>query len=130
MFETTRLVALPVGTAPDGTDVRTLLQLKGGSLAHFALAPGMTSLAVAHRTVEEIWYFLGGTGEMWRRSGEQELIVPVEAGVCLTIPLGTSFQFRSFGCEPLTMVVITMPSWPGPDEACAVKGTWDPTVGR
>ena len=127
-FETKRLPALPTATAPDGTAVRPLLQLNGGSVAHFELAAGQTSKAVAHRTVEEIWYFLNGQGEMWRKSGAQEEIVPVDAGVCLTIPLGTSFQFRSFGKEPLEMVVITMPAWPGPDEAYEVEGTWEPTV--
>jgi mannose-6-phosphate isomerase-like protein (cupin superfamily) len=124
-FESKRLPIQPVDTAPDGTDVRPLLQLKGGSLAHFELPPGAISKAVKHRTVEEIWYFLGGRGEMWRKNGEQEEIVPVESGVCLTIPLGTGFQFRSFGYEPLVMVVVTMPPWPGQGEACEVNGKWD-----
>jgi mannose-6-phosphate isomerase-like protein (cupin superfamily) len=128
-FETTRLPTVPVGTAPDGTAVRPLLQLQGGSLAHFELAAGQTSKAVAHRTVEEIWFFLGGQGEMWRKTRDQEEVVSVAAGVCLTIPLGTSFQFRAIGREPLVMVVITMPPWPGPDEACEVQGIWEPTIG-
>ena len=38
-------------------------------MAHFELPPGETSTAVAHRTVEEVWFFLGGRGEMWRRQG-------------------------------------------------------------
>ena len=53
--------------APDGSDVRVLLSLGGGSMAHFELAPGRVSAAVVHRTVEEIWYVLAGRGEMWRR---------------------------------------------------------------
>jgi mannose-6-phosphate isomerase-like protein (cupin superfamily) len=108
--------------------VRPLLQLKGGSFAHFELAPGKVSKAVAHRTVEEIWYFLRGRGEMWRKADAHEEIVPVEPGVCLTIPLGTSFQFRSIGDVPLEMVVVTMPPWPGEDEAYAVEGEWEATV--
>ncbi len=127
-FETKRLPVRPVATAPDGTDVRPLLQLQAGSFAHFELAPGQTSKAVTHRTVEEIWYVLGGRGEMWRKSGDHEEIVPVDAGVCLTIPLGTSFQFRSFGSEPLAVVAVTMPPWPGPDEAYEVEGRWAPTI--
>ena len=68
-----RLPADPVATAPDGTHVRILPTLAGGSFAHFVLAPGKTSLAVAHRTVEEIWYFLDGRGEIWRRFSDELL---------------------------------------------------------
>ena len=65
---------------------------------------------------------------MWRRQGQREEIVPVEPGVCLTIPLGTDFQFRSFGEEPLAAVGVTMPPWPGEGEAIPVQGKWKPTV--
>ena len=123
-FATMRLPAAPDVAAPDGSDVRVLLGLAGGGLAHFELAPGRTSRAVAHRTVEEIWYFLQGEGEMWRKAGEQEEVVRVEPGVCLTIPLGTQFQFRALGFEPLAAVAVTMPPWPGPDEAYLVEGIW------
>ena len=127
-FATTRVPPAPFGTAPDGTDVRPLLSLSGGSFAHFELPPGSTSFAVTHRTVEEIWFFLGGRGEMWRLQGDQEEVVALDAGVCLTIPLGTRFQFRSFGYAPLTAVVVTMPPWPGGDEAAEVEGKWPSTV--
>ena len=53
-FETKRLPAAPTAVAPDGSDVRVLLELRGGGLAHFELGPGETSVAVRHRTVEEI----------------------------------------------------------------------------
>jgi mannose-6-phosphate isomerase-like protein (cupin superfamily) len=62
-FDTKRLPARPDVVAPDGSAVRALLRLAGGSLAQFELAPGRTSVAVAHRTVEEVWYFLAGRGE-------------------------------------------------------------------
>lgn len=127
-FATKRLPAVRDVVAPDGSDVRVLLSLRGGSMAHFALAPGQTSRAVTHRTVEEIWFFLSGRGEMWRQQGEHEEIVSVEPGVCLTIPLGTRFQFRSLGEEPLTAVAVTMPPWPGEGEAVIVDGPWPPTV--
>ena len=88
----------------------------------------MTSKAVAHRTVEEIWFFLSGRGEMWRKQGEREEIVAVDAGLAVTIPLGTLFQFRTIGDEPLRMVVITMPPWPTTNEAYDVEGKWEPTI--
>jgi mannose-6-phosphate isomerase-like protein (cupin superfamily) len=97
-------------------------------MAHFELAPGRTSKAVAHLTVEEIWFFLSGRGEMWRKQGAREEVVPVGPGVCLTIPLGTHFQLRSFGYELLAAVGVTMPPWPGDDEAYEVEGKWEPTA--
>src|SRR5215471_7307258 len=93
-FTTKRLPAKPDDVAPDGSDVRILLRLEAGSMAHFTIGSGQISSPVTHRTVEEIWFFLSGRGEMWRKRGEQEELVPVEAGICLTIPVGTHFQFR------------------------------------
>jgi len=127
-FGTMRVPVARSAVAPDGSDVRVLLSLKGGGMAHFELAPGQTSTAVTHRTVEEIWVFVSGRGEMWRRQGEREDIVPVEPDVCVTIPLGTHFQFRSFGYEALGALAVTMPPWPGEGEAVVVQGKWRPTV--
>ncbi len=123
-FATKPLPTAPDVTAPDGSNVRILLQLAGGSMAHFELPAGKVSIAVAHRSIEEIWYFLQGEGEMWRKLGEQEEITPVSAGLCITIPVGTHFQFRANGETALTAVAITMPPWPGPDEAYFVTGVW------
>ena len=129
-FDTKRLGVAPDEAAPDGSDVRILLALNGGSMAHFELGPGRTSIAVAHRTVEEVWLVLNGRGEMWRKQGDREEVVPLEPGVCLTLPLGTHFQFRSFGYEPLAAVGVTIPPWPGDDEAFTVPGIWEPSVDR
>jgi mannose-6-phosphate isomerase-like protein (cupin superfamily) len=124
MFETRQLPAKPDVVAPDGSDVRIMLRLAGGSMAHFELPPGGTSMAVAHRSVEEIWYFLGGTGEFWRCLTDHEEVVPIQPSTCISIPLGTHFQFRSFGPEPLAAVGVTMPPWPGDNEAYPVPGKW------
>jgi len=127
-FDTKRLPEARDAIAPDGSDVRILLRLQGGSVAHFELAPGATSIAVCHRTIEEIWYVLSGRGEMWRKQGEREQVVPLEAGVCLTIPVGTHFQFRTTSREPLAAIGVTMPPWPGENEAFEVPGTWSPAA--
>src|SRR5262245_20996028 len=125
-FETRALPALPDTVAPDGSDVRVLLRLGRGSMAHFELAAGRVSRAVAHRAVEEIWYILSGQGEMWRCRGERQETVPLQPGTCLAIPAGTHFQFRAAACGPLTAVSVTMPPWPGPEEAYDVPGAWPP----
>jgi mannose-6-phosphate isomerase-like protein (cupin superfamily) len=127
-FETKTPAAAPDAVAPDGTSVRLLLALAGGSFAHFELPAGAVGRAVAHRTVEEIWYFLAGRGRMWRRSGDEESVVDVAPGVCLTIPLGVHFQFRADPGAPLAFVAVTMPPWPGGEEAFRVVGPWLATI--
>lgn len=114
--------------APDGSEVRLLSSLAGGSMAHFRLGAGQVSHAVRHRTVEEIWFVLSGAGEMWRSAGADEAIVELAAGLSLTIPVGTRFQFRALGDQPLDVIAITMPPWPGDGEADIVAGPWAPKV--
>jgi mannose-6-phosphate isomerase-like protein (cupin superfamily) len=127
-FSTRRISAAPDVIAADGAEVRVLCATAGGSMAVFTLAPGAVAKAVAHRTVEEIWYFIRGQGRMWRRSGHREEITELAAGVSLSIPVGTHFQFRSDGAEPLEAVAVTMPPWPGEGEATIVEGKWPPNV--
>lgn len=128
-FQTMTLPDQMDARAPDGAEVRLLPTLDGrGGMAHFALPAGQVSRAVTHRTVEEIWYFISGRGQMWRQQGERSEIVEVFPGVALTIPLGTRFQFRSTGPEPLAAIGVTMPPWPGEGEAVVVEGIWEPNV--
>jgi mannose-6-phosphate isomerase-like protein (cupin superfamily) len=124
-FDTMSLTAAPVVTAPDGSAVRPLCALPGAaSFAHFELAPGQVSLAVSHATVQEIWYVVAGGGQMWRRDRATEEITELAPGVCLTIPLGTSFQFRA-GPGGLRVVAATVPPWPDdPGEARPEHGPW------
>lgn len=123
-FDTRQLPESPDVIAPDGSDVRVLLRLGRGSMAHFELAPGRVSRAVAHHAVEELWYIVDGQGQMWRRQGERQQTVPLRPGTCLSIPPGTHFQFRASADGPLAAVGVTMPPWPGDGEAYEVPGQW------
>ena len=123
-FATARLPADPTVVAPDGSDVRVLVGLPGGSMAHFELGAGKVSLAVTHRTVDEVWFVLAGAGEMWRKQGGREEVVALQPGVCLTIPVGTHFQFRASASQSVAVVAVTMPPWPGEPEAVMVQGHW------
>ena len=125
---TKSLPAEPDVIAPDGSDVRILLRTERGSTAHFELGAGRTSLAIRHRTVEEVWFFVSGRGQMWRRTPDgEERVDEVSPGVSLDIPVGTSFQLRTIGDEPLAAVGTTMPPWPNDDaEAIPVDGPWPP----
>jgi mannose-6-phosphate isomerase-like protein (cupin superfamily) len=127
----TFLTDAPSVRAPDGSEVRPLCTIAGlGSFAHFTLQPGETAKAVSHATVQEIWFVTGGTGQMWRQQeGREPIVTVLRTGVCLTIPLGTRFQFRADAPgEPLTVVAVTMPPWPDDDEheARREEGPWTP----
>jgi mannose-6-phosphate isomerase-like protein (cupin superfamily) len=128
MFLTKALGSKPDAKAPDGSEVRLLLQMTRGSMAHFTLNPREVSRAVAHKSIEEIWYFVRGKGRMWRLLRDSAQVVEVYPGVSITIPTGAKFQFRNDGDEPLEAIGVTMPPWPGADEAFQVEGLWEATV--
>lgn len=120
-------IALPNAlrvTAPDGSQVDILAACARGSMARFTLDAGLVSKAVRHRTVEELWYIAAGSGEMWRSDGTSSEIVALHPGVSLSIAAGVSFQFRSHGPGALEAIGVTMPPWPGMDEADFVPGFW------
>ena len=124
-MQTARLPEDYTVLAPDGSEIRELVQTSGGSMVHCTLPPGAVSMAVAHRTVEEVWHFISGRGRVWRKSGDREMVTDAEPGVSLTIETGTHFQFRNDSTDaPLRFIITTMPPWPGADEAYPVAGRW------
>jgi mannose-6-phosphate isomerase-like protein (cupin superfamily) len=123
-FETKTLQEKYDYLAPDKSEIRLLPCLKGGGLAHCTLPPGRTSSAVSHKTVEEIWYFFEGEGQVWRKQGSQEQVTEVNPGVSITIPHGVHFQFKNTGTKSLKFIISTMPPWPGATEAYSVPGYW------
>jgi mannose-6-phosphate isomerase-like protein (cupin superfamily) len=127
-FETRRIASNPDTIALDGSEVRVLCGLGRGGMAVFSLAPQQVSRAIAHRTIEEIWYFIAGCGRFWRRLGDDEEITEIAAGVSVSIPTGAHFQYRCDGGEPLVAVAVTMPPWPDGDEAYPVEGIWPATA--
>jgi mannose-6-phosphate isomerase-like protein (cupin superfamily) len=120
------LPAAPDYLAPDGSEIRLLLDCPDGGVAHCRLHAGATSSAVRHKTVDEIWYVLGGEGEIWRAQLGEEEVVALRAGTCLTIPVGVSFQFRASGSSRLEILIGTFPRWTGAEEAVPVSGHWQP----
>ena len=103
-------------------------------MVEVTIGAGETSRPVRHRTVEEAWYVLSGTGEVWRcPPGAPDTEVPpvrVVAGDALVIPRGWGFQFRAGADSDMRFVCVTMPAWPGMDEAVEVPegGLGKPTL--
>ena len=128
-MQTTKLKAEHTVLAPDGSQIRELVALKNGSLVHCLLPPGATSRAVAHATVEEVWYVAQGHGEVWRADETGESVVDVAPGVALSIETGCRFQFRNIGDDDLCILIVTMPPWPGAHEARPSPGRWPAASG-
>jgi mannose-6-phosphate isomerase-like protein (cupin superfamily) len=124
-FQSMQLPAAPDHLAPDGSAIHSLLSVRGGSLAYCTLPAGSVSHAVVHQTVEEIWYCLAGTGQIWRRGSGEGEIIDLVPGTCITLPAGTRFQFRTTGANELRLLIATMPPWPGAHEALPVAGYWE-----
>ena len=112
-------------TALDGSEIRLLIDVRysarRASLVEVTLAAGEVSKPVYHRTVEEIWYILEGTGQVWRcpptAAPDTVAPVPVSPGDALTIPTGWRFQFSADAGGTLRFLCYTTPPWPGEDEA-------------
>lgn len=66
-FETKAVPSEAIAIAPDGSEVRILLRLADDvSVATFRLYQGQVAKAVVSRTVNEIWYVIGGVGCTYR----------------------------------------------------------------
>lgn len=114
--------------SPAGADIRFLIDGTNGNMIHSTVPPGQINRATVHATVSEFWYILGGQGEIWRRDATEERVTPLTPGTSIDIPVGTAFQYRSNGPDPLTFLCIAMPPWPGDGEAAHLPGIWQPTI--
>lgn len=104
----------PDPIAPDGSEIHyRVLNATRASLVEVVLPAGAVSRPVGQRTVEEIWFFLAGTGTVWL-DGEVHEVRP---GSNVVIPTGRAFHFAARGGEPLRFLCYTSPPCPGGDEA-------------
>lgn len=115
--------SVPDTLAPDGAEIRVLLDRLQGvdrlSLAEALVKPGERTACVSHKTIEEFWYILKGTGVFHRLTpdGSQEETAAVAPGDALLIPTGYRFYVENTGEGDLIFLCVGTPPWPGPDEA-------------
>ncbi len=124
----TRLPEVSDAKSPAGADIRFIMDGPTGNMIHSTVPPGQINRATRHKTVSEFWHVLEGKGEIWRREGKSESVVVLEAGVSIDLPTGTAFQYRAADTGPLKFICISMPPWPGDEEAEYVDGPWTATV--
>ena len=114
--------------SPAGAEIRSLMRGTTADLIHSTVPAGQVNRATVHATVSEFWYVLSGRGEIWRRDPTREEVTLLTTGVSIDIPVGTAFQYRCTGTEPLRFLCFTMPPWPGDAEATQIEGPWVPTA--
>jgi hypothetical protein len=92
-------------------------------MAAFRLVPGAASRAVAHRRCR---------GDLVcrarRRADAAQIGGAEEIAVSRAILAGMHFRLCNDGAGPLDIIAVTMPPWPGDDEACAAEKKWPTTV--
>ena len=127
-MQTRLFPSTPEGRSPAGAEIRYLIEGETGGMIHATVPSGQVNRATVHATVSEFWHVLSGEGQIWRRDGTGEETTFLTAGVSVDIPVGTAFQYRCSGADALKFLCITMPPWPGDQEATVIDGPWMPTA--
>ena len=127
-MQTRPFPATPDGRSPAGAEVRLLMEGETGNMIHSTVPPGQVNRATVHATVSEFWHVLSGEGQIWRRDLTREETTDLRRGVSIDIPVGTAFQYRCTGDDPLQFLCISMPPWPGATEATIIEGPWKPNA--
>lgn len=117
------LEATSADIAEDRTLSRTLVEGGCGMMVRRELAAGACTMAVRHRTVEQLWHIIEGAGELWRSQDGESRFDILAAGDSVCIRPGVQFQVRASSSR-LRALVATTPRWPGPHEAVPVRGVW------
>jgi mannose-6-phosphate isomerase-like protein (cupin superfamily) len=119
---------IPDARSPAGAEIRYLIEGETGNMIHSTVTPGQVNRATVHATVNEFWHVLSGEGLLWRRDSTGEETTVLRRGISIDIPVGTAFQYRCTGDVPLRFLCISMPRWPGDEEASVIEGPWESTA--
>jgi mannose-6-phosphate isomerase-like protein (cupin superfamily) len=108
----------------DGSAIRELAgpawtPARNQSLAEATIPVGSATTAHYHRTTEELYYLVAGTGRM--RLGEEEL--GVGRGDCIVIPPGAEHKLTNTGSEPLVLLCCCAPPYSDGDTVLTEPAT-------
>ena len=129
-MQTRPFPSAPDDRSPAGAEIRYLIEGETGNMIHASVPAGQVNRATVHATVSEFWHVLSGQGEIWRKDSTDEATTVLTAGITIDIPVGTAFQYRCTSAEPLEFLCVSMPPWPGDQEATVLDGPWVPTADR
>ena len=94
-------------TTKDGSTIRELMPAGNQSLAEATLAPGQQTERHYHAESEELYYLLGGEGEM-EVDGERSAVAPGDA---ILIPPGAWHQITATGSSELRFLCCCAPPY-------------------
>jgi mannose-6-phosphate isomerase-like protein (cupin superfamily) len=108
----------------DGSSIRELAgpawtPAENQSLAEATVPVGGATTAHYHRTTEELYYIVSGTGLM--RVGEEER--GVRRGDCVVIPPGAEHKLSNTGAEPLVLLCCCAPAYSDEDTVLTEPAT-------
>lgn len=127
-MKTKMLTEHPEAKSPAGADIRYLMDGETGNMIHSTVPPHQVNKATVHATISEFWFVLEGRGEIWRDDGVESDVTVLIPGIAIDIPVGTAFQYRNVSDVDLKFICISMPRWPGDQEARYIDGVWQPTI--
>ncbi len=127
-MRTRPLPETPDARSPAGAEIPYLMEGAAGNMIRSTVPKGQVNRATVHDTVSEFWHVLSGRGETWRREEGGEDAAVLKPGVSIDIPVGTAFQYRCTGPEPLRFLCVATRPWPGNAEATLLDGPWVPTA--
>jgi len=120
--------------SPGGAMVYHLIHVPGGALSRVVVQPGMVSTGGRLEGIEDTFFILSGTGQIWRCESNgpvlREETVALRPGVTVTIPSGVAFQYRSHPEEPLVFLEIVAPGWSLERRLPSEHRSWVPTYGK
>jgi mannose-6-phosphate isomerase-like protein (cupin superfamily) len=109
-------------TTIDGSEIRELLAPRNSAIRNQTLAEAIVAVGTAtqehyHKTTEEIYYILSGTGRM-TLDGEVRDVRPLDA---IAIPPGQRHTIANSGDMPLVLLCCCAPGYT--DEDTVLVGT-------
>ena len=119
-----KLEELEPFTTLDGSTIREIVgpawtPARNQSLAEATVLVGGRTIAHYHRTTEELYYIVSGTGLM--RVGEEER--GVRRGDCVVIPPGAEHKLSNTGAEPLVLLCCCAPAYSDEDTVLTEPAT-------
>jgi mannose-6-phosphate isomerase-like protein (cupin superfamily) len=129
-WETAEVPLEPSYTSPSGkTEIRMLPNLPSGEITHATIGARETSNPAYLDSLQEFFFVLTGSGELWRSAGSAAELVELRPNRCVSIPPTVNFQYRS-NENPITFLVVVAPRWSADHWHEAKEGLWDPLTGE